>query len=290
MIGFRIMRTLVLPLVLGVCAAPAADATLERARQLYARTDYEGALRVLHAIPDQTAAVYELTGKSFYMSGDFKKASEAFEKAVAAAPNRSEYHNWLGRAYGRRAETSSFLTAPGLASKARQSFERAVELNPRNLEAASDLFEYYLEAPGIMGGGLGKADALANRIKDVNPAEYHYMLARIAEKREQFRTAEEQLRQAIEFAPRQAGRIIDLAKFLAKRGRYQESEETFQRAETVAPGSPRLLYERANLYVRTGRNLDTARTLLKQYLEAPLTPDDPPRRDAERLLKRISTS
>jgi tetratricopeptide (TPR) repeat protein len=283
------MRAVLVPLVAGLPLAGADEGALERARQLYARTEYETALRILEAA-HKTGPVYELTGKSFFMKGDFKKASQAFEKAVEANPGNSEYHNWLGRAYGRRAETSSFLTAPGLAASARKSFERAFELNPRNLEAASDLFEYYLEAPGIMGGGISKADALAAKIKDLNPAEYHYMLARIAEKREQFRTAEEQLRLAVEFAPRQAGRIIDLAKFLAKQGRYQESEETFRRAEKIAPGSPRMLFERANLYVRSGRNLDTARTLLKQYLQTPLTPDDPPRRDAEELLKRISTS
>jgi tetratricopeptide (TPR) repeat protein len=290
MLGFRIMRALIVPLLAGLSLLGAAETALERARQYYARTDYQAALRTLEAVPQKSATIYELIGKSFYMQGEFKKSSQAFEQAVAADPNNSEYHNWLGRAYGRRAETASFLTAPGLASKARNSFERAFELNPRNLEAASDLFEYYLEAPGIMGGGLGKATDLANKIKALNPAEHHYMLARVAEKREQFRTAEEQLRLAVEFAPRQAGRIIDLAKFLAKQGRYQESEETFHRAEKVAPGSPRVLFERANLYVRSGRNLDTARTLLKQYLQATLTPDDPPRRDAERLLKKISES
>ena len=46
------------------------------------------------------------------------------------------------------------FTATGLASKARQNFERAVQLDPQNREALSDLFEYYLEAPGFLGGGL----------------------------------------------------------------------------------------------------------------------------------------
>jgi hypothetical protein len=36
-----------------------------------------------------------------------------------------------------------------------------VQLNPRNMDALSDLFEYYLEAPGFMGGGLDKAAGVA---------------------------------------------------------------------------------------------------------------------------------
>ena len=35
------------------------------------------------------------------------------------------------------------ITAPGLATKARQAFERAALLNPDNLEAHSDLFILY---------------------------------------------------------------------------------------------------------------------------------------------------
>ncbi len=268
----------------------AAEPPLDRARELYARTEYEAALRTLDAIPNKDGEVYELIGKSQYMRGEFKRASEAFESAVKANPRNSEYRMWLGRAYGRRAETASFITAPGLASKARDSFERAVELNPRNLEAVSDLFEYYLEAPGIMGGGLNKAAALAERVKDINPAEYHYMLAKIAEKRKQYRGAEEHFRLAAEAAPKQVGRVIDLAKFLVKSGRYDEAEAAFSRAEKIAPESPQVLFERANAYIRAGRNLEAARTLLKRYLESPLTPDDPPRRDAEQLLSKLPAS
>jgi len=96
-------------------------------------------------------------GRNYYGQGEFKKATEVLEKAAALEPESSEICLWLGRAYGRRAETSSMLTAPGFATKARQFFERAAQLNPNNLDAQSDLFEYYLEAPGFLGGGFDKA-------------------------------------------------------------------------------------------------------------------------------------
>ena len=66
------------------------------------------------------------------------------------------YFHWLGKAQGRRAETASPFTAPSYASKARQAFEKSVELDGKNLEAINDLFSYYLEAPGFLGGGLNK--------------------------------------------------------------------------------------------------------------------------------------
>jgi cytochrome c-type biogenesis protein CcmH/NrfG len=82
------------------------------------------------------------------------------------------------------------------------------------------------------------------------------------------------------------GRLIDLAKFLARQGRVRESELTFDQARKVAPDAPRVLFEQANAYIRAGQNFDKARELLKQYLSAQLSPDDPPRRDAEKLLHK----
>lgn len=276
---------------LGLMAAAAlwaSSAEIEKARRLYQRTEYRAVLELLLPLKTKDGPAFELIGKAYYMEGDYKKASAYFEKAVAADPRNSAYHHWLGRAYGKRAETSSFVTAPGFARKARQHFEKAVELDPKNLEAINDLFEYYLEAPGFLGGGLEKAAALVERIRVLDPAEAHYAEARLAEKRRELARAEQQLRQAIELAPRQLGRIIDLAKFLAKQRRFEESDALFQQAEKLAPNSPRLKFERAAAYIRAGRNLEEARRLLEEYLRSPLTPDDPPRREAEELLKQVS--
>jgi tetratricopeptide (TPR) repeat protein len=265
----------------------AAGPELEQARKLYNLTDFDQSLKVLHAIPAKDGAVYELMGRDYYMQGEYKKASEALEKAFAAEPGNSQYALWLARAYGRRAETSSPFTAPGQASKARQYFEKSAELNPRNLEALSDLFEYYLEAPGFLGGGLDKAQATALKIAAVDPAEGHCSLAKIAEKRKEFGSAEEQLRRAIEASPQPVGKLIDLARFLAKQGRMQEADQSIARADQIAPNSPKLIYAKADLYIKHKRNLDLAKELLRRYLSLTLTPEDPPRSQAEKLLRQV---
>ena len=285
----RILKCSLAALALTVTLAFAASPA-DQARELYQRTDYEAALKILRPLPQKDAAEYHLIGMCYYMQGDPKKAGDFFEKALELRPGESDYHLWLGRAFGRRAETSSFLTAPGYAAKARDSFEKAVHLDPRNMEAISDLFEYYLEAPGFLGGGLDRASKLAAHMAEVNPAEGHWAQSRLAEKRKQDRTAEEQLRRAIDLAPRQAGRVIDLAKLLAKTGRYQESDEAFRRAESISPGAPKILFARASVYIETRRNLGLAKQLLRQYLDCSLTPDDPPRKDAERLLRQVPAS
>ena len=263
---------------------------LVRARQLYEITEYDESIHILQAIPVKDAAVYALIGRNYLMSGDFKKASDALEKAVAAEPNNSDYVLWLGRAYGRRAETSNPFSAVGHASKARQYFERATELNPHNIEALNDLLEFELEAPGFMGGGLDKARTTIDRISRVDPSEGHWAQSTLDEKRKEYGSAEAHLRRALELAPQQVGRLTDLARFLNKQGRYQEADQTFARAEQLAPNNVKLLYVRAESYVKSGRNLELAKDLLQRYLKSTISPEDPPKADARKLLRRIEGS
>ena len=115
----------------------------------------------------------------------------------------------------RGTNTATPFFAPSNASKARQYFERAVELNPANEEALNDLFDYYLQAPGFLGGGYDKAVEVARRIRQINPAEYHFAEAQLAEKRKQYDTAEEQLRRA----------LVQWMKALAKTIREEEDDE-----------------------------------------------------------------
>ena len=271
------------------------SATLEQAHKLYRHTDYESAIRLLapdkDATKEKTPAYNELLGQCYFMTGEYKKATEYLEKAAAAEPGNSMYHTWLGRVYGRRAETSFALNAIGWESKSRTSLEKAVQLDPANWEAVDDLFEYYLEAPGFMGGGLDRAEKIAEIVAHRDPAEAAYDRARIAEARKQFGPAEQYLKRAAELSPHQVGRLLDLAKFFAKQGRYEESDRAFEQADRVAPDAPKVYFAKASTYIKSNRNVDSARELLKKYLSASnLTPDDPPKSEAERLLKRVSGS
>ena len=269
--------------------AGAADGPLALAKDYYDRTLYAESLKVLLPLKEKGAKANDLIGRNYFMQNEFKKATEYFERAIAEDPNNSQYYHWLGKTFGRRAETSSVFTAPQYASKARQNFERAVQLNPKNSDALNDLFEYYLQAPGFLGGGMDKAAALVEKIAALDPAEQYYAKARIAEEKKEFQTAEMQLRRAAELAPMQIGRLIDLGKFLAKRGNIQESEAAFARAERIDSNSPKLLIERAETYINTGQKLGAAKRLLEMYLKSELTPEDRPKEEARRLLAKIKT-
>ncbi|MEQ1947203.1 MAG: tetratricopeptide repeat protein [Bryobacteraceae bacterium] len=276
-------------LVLATGLANAASVEWTNAYDLYQRTEYEKSLAVLQAIKDRdkNPEVQLLIGRNFYMTAEYKKATEVLEKAAELKPNDAEIYLWLGRAWGRRAETANFLTAAGYATKARQFFEKSLALDPKNRDTIGDLFDFYMEAPGFLGGGKDKAEALATRVARLDPAEGHYYEAQIDARRNALDSAEKHLRQAVELAPYQPGRLVDLAKFLATRGRTKESDAFFEKAVEIDPANPSLLYERAEILIKTNRNPDEARRLLQQYLKSPLKPTDPSRREAEALLKKI---
>jgi tetratricopeptide (TPR) repeat protein len=265
---------------------PLSAKDLTKAEELYERTNFEGSLALLDKQATDGPAIF-LLGRDYFMLGDFKKAGEYFEKAAAAEPRNSEYVDWLGRAYGRRAETSNVLMAPGFASKARQAFERAVDLDGTNRDALSDLFDYYLSAPGFLGGGYDKAGAVANKMAVVDPSEAYFAEAKLAQKNQQYQRAEERLRQAVAIAPHELGHLIALARFLANRGRTGESDAVFQQADKINPNAPKLWYARAEVLIRQRRNLEEAKTLLQKYVNAPITVDDPPRDKAVRLLREV---
>jgi tetratricopeptide (TPR) repeat protein len=275
-------------LAFGIAAGSVLAQVNPKAEELYRRTEYRESLALLSS-GGTDGAVNNLIGRNYFMMGDFKKSTEHFQKAVDSAPNNSDYALWLGRGWGRRAETANPFFAPGYATKAKQWLEKAVALNDRNSEALSDLFDYYLEAPGFLGGGFDKAQLISRKIADVDPAEGYFARARLAEKRSEYDNAEVQLRRAVELAPRQVGRVLDLAKFLANQGKQQESDALFSKAEKMDPDAPRVWYARADTLIKQKRNLDEAKRLLQKYVQSPsITPDDPPRNDAQRLLKQVA--
>jgi Flp pilus assembly protein TadD len=265
----------------------AATPEWTRAHELYQKTEYKESLAVLQAVHSKDGASLLLMGQNFFMLGEYKKASDVLEKAVAMDPNNAKAAYWLGRTYGRRAETANPFSAAGLASKTGQMFERAVKLDPSDKGALGDLLDFYLEAPGFLGGGIHKAEELAQMILKQDQAEGHYAEGIVAERKKEFDTAEEQFRRAAELAPRQVGRILVLARYLANHGRVKESDALFEQAARMAPNDPRVMFDRAVTYINEKRDLDAARKLLERYLQSPLTPEDPPKERAEALLEKL---
>jgi tetratricopeptide (TPR) repeat protein len=285
---WALTRTIPLAVALAIGAA-AWGADLSHAEELFNQANYDGSLALLDKDASDPGTLF-LIGRNCLMSGRLKRATDYLGRAAAADPANSEYEDWLGRTYGRRAEKSNFISAAGWAVKARQAFEKAVALDPKNRDAQDDLFDYYLNAPGFMGGGVDKAAHMADRIAAIDPAQGLYDKSKLAQKAKDYSQAEEYLRQAIALSPQSVGHTIELARLLAKEGRASEAEAVFAQAQEAAPDSPMVLFAHADVLIKQKRDLDEAKSLLEKYLQSPITPDDPPREEAYRLLRQANGS
>jgi len=167
----------------------AASPGVEQARQLYQQTEYLPALDLLKKVPSPDVEALLLTGQTYYGLGNYSQATEVLERAARLAPNDADVQVWLGRAWGRRAESSAVWNQLRYAGRAHEAFERAVALDPQNRTALADLFEFYIEAPGIAGGGLDKAAKLVPRMTAVDAAWGERAQARIDEARNDFNSA-----------------------------------------------------------------------------------------------------
>lgn len=110
-------------------------------------------------------------GQQLYAAAAFDAAAEAFKAAADAMPGNDEYVYWLGKSYGRVAEQAGWFKAMEFARLTRESFERALAINPGNVAAMQDLVHYYEQAPGFLGGSAEKARDLRRRLADLNGAD-----------------------------------------------------------------------------------------------------------------------
>ena len=241
---------------------------------------------------DPAANAYE-NGIRHFVAENYAKAQQSFEQAVRGEPENANYHVWLGRACGRRAERNSGLKifpSYGLARKTRSSFEQAVELDPKNPNALESLFSYYLEAPGIVGGGASKARKIAKQIEGVDEARGARAWASYYESQRQFDDAEAALEKARQLQPDDIGHLLSQASYLARRGWSEKADELFEVALKDHPDDPEVWFARAKALIRAEREskYDEARELLMHYLATPLVePDAEPDSNVRKLLKEI---
>ena len=156
--------------------------TLEKAKLLYEARKYADAEKSLKLIgeksADYAAARYYL-GRVSFDKKEYDDAVDYFEEATKTNNKVSEYFVWLGDTYGSIAQNASVLKQGWLAPKMKNAWETAIALDTKNLDARASLIQFYLQAPGFMGGSIDKAKETARQITAIKPAEGHPQMGNI---------------------------------------------------------------------------------------------------------------
>ena len=279
--------------LLGAClAAPSAfaDASLATANADLQAGKADEAVAILNEAlksDPKNAEANNLLCRVQYTLQQFDQASAHCEKAIDLDPQNARYHLWLGRATGERASRASFLSAFSLAKKTRQEFETAVKLDPRDAEALTDLGEFYIEAPGAVGGGMDKADGEAKQLEALDAVRGHVFRASIAEKNKDFAAAEQELKAALATPAsgpsHPAFAWMALASFYRRHERWSEMETAVKSGQAAAARDRRsavALFNGASILTRANRQPQLAIELYQSYLASPDKTEEAPAFDA----------
>jgi hypothetical protein len=131
-----------------------------------------------------------LAGRQAMREKRTSDAINAFNKAVELNDRSSEYYMWLGHAHTRDIAKANFMRQPIIARRIRSAYDKAVELDSSSVPAGEARLEYYMNAPGIAGGGMDKARLEAARIKKLDPQRGEIALGWIEEREGRLEAAE----------------------------------------------------------------------------------------------------
>ena len=264
----RVLAALSIASAVMAAANAKQETGLEAGRRAYEASDYAKAIQALQAAAakdPQNGDVQLLLVKSYLELQEYDPTIKSAEKAVAIDPQNSVYHEWLGRAYGEKADHASLFSAISLAKKTRKEFETAIQLDGKNFSARQALIEFDCSAPGIVGGGEEKALPQIKQLAEMDAAEGHYAAGNCRRQKKDFAAADEEFAKALESNPKSAMLIYDIGDYAVKRGQPERLLAVADRGERVAPGDPRGKFYRGVALVLKKENPEEAERLLREY-------------------------
>jgi tetratricopeptide (TPR) repeat protein len=261
-------------LLIAISLAASARAqiyTLEDGKRLMDQWEFERAkevlLNVVEAQPENAEANFLLC-KVFVALGDHDNAIKYGNEAVQLDDSVSNYHLWLGRAHGMQAQKGSKIKAVFRANRAKNEFERAVQLDSTNIDARLQLAEYLMTAPGIAGGDKRKAKQHVEIVDQMDSLYgafgwgYYWQILGDTVR------AEGAYRKAVRLDTTYNHQATyTLGFFIQNQKRYHEAAQVFEEGFDKYPDDTGLLYQVGRSYIFSGDSLDKAERCFKQYLQ-----------------------
>jgi len=246
------------------------ETSLDKAKAAFEKGEYTQAIEILKNAASgdpKNGDLFVLLTRSYLELNQYDAAVNSAEKAVSLSPKNSEYHRWLGEAYGAKADHASMLSAYSLARKTQKEFQAAVDLDAHNFDAQQDLIEYDCTAPGMVGGGEEKAQPLIEKLMAMDAAEGHYATGICRAQKKNYDAADAEFAKALEFKPKTAKRIYDIGDYYLQRKNGEKLLAVAAAGEELTQGDPRgKFYRGVGLILQNGKPPE-AEKLLREYLE-----------------------
>lgn len=247
-----------------------SDGGFKAAQEAYEAGQYPKAEQLLLAAASakpENAEIQLLLTKTHLEMQQYDAAIKSAERAVALQPKSSVYHEWLGRAYGERADHASFVTALGFAKKTRREFEIAVELDGDNFVARQAVIEFDCAAPGIAGGGEDKARPEIAQMAALDAAEGHFATGNCRRQKKDFAAADAEFGKALQSNLKSLERVCDIGDYAVHHENAELLLAAANLAAKLAPGDPRVKFYRAVALVIEKQEAAEAEKELEEYIK-----------------------
>jgi tetratricopeptide (TPR) repeat protein len=196
----------------------------------------------------------------------FGDAERIFEQLVNEDGRSSAYHYYLGRAYGARAQRANVLSRAPLARKTKAAFDRAVQLDPENVDAREGLVRYYSQAPGLLGGSMAKAGEQVVEIRRRNAYRAGIVAADLAAGHKDDAAMQREYEQLVVQYPDSE---LPHARLVALHARGKQWDDAFRAVDrwlAARPGSRGAQYAVGRTAAESGLQLDRGEQALRKYL------------------------
>jgi len=207
-------------------------------------------------------------------AGDLDGAIEQAEAWAKREPQSSVAHLWLGRVYGRQAIEASVFTKLSWAGKCREAWETAVKLDPSNVDARFDLLGYYLQAPGVAGGGRDKAEATLPQIDALHASFGELARGQIAASQKDLAGALRHFEAAVTADPDSVRARNALAGLHLREKRNADARAVWTQLLERKPEDAYATYQLGRMAAVTGEELEAGLIQLDAFLAMADTPDD----------------
>ncbi|MGA2625181.1 MAG: tetratricopeptide repeat protein [Bacteroidota bacterium] len=245
-----------------------SQTNIEKAKKLFdeGKPDESKALfeQVIKESPDTAEAYYYLGVLA--IDNDYDEAIDYLEKATQLDNLNARYRLMLGNAYGTKAARAGIFKKFGAAADCLKNFELAVQLDPKYIEARSSLIQYYLQAPGIMGGSVKKARTQADTIGMLDAYEGYLENARVHQYEKELNEAEQSYLKAISVDSKKLPAYQALWSFYLTEKNEDKAAKLFSRA-IHAVDKRSELYLGAGIYYVEQKNFGSAREMLHAALK-----------------------
>lgn len=251
--------------VLALFPAALFAQSMQKARTLYESGKPAEAEKLLKAIDDDSKEYAEAQyylGRIAYDKKEYSDASGYFEEATEANEKNPDYFEWLGNTYGMIAKDANVVRQGFLAPKMKAAWEKAVALDPKNIDARLSLIEFYMQAPGFMGGSVEKAVETARQIIRLDAARGHQALGNVYDRDKKTAEAEKEY---IAMVAADAKYQPVLVNFYLIKAEYDKAFKLVDAELQKHPDDMPLLYQYAKLCALSGKNLDRGEQYLKKY-------------------------